>query len=95
VQYGCKSEFGTAIRIRGRCRRSSRDWPSPIADKAFDSNAIIAELDVRGAKVVVSQHPRCAKPLAIDEEITNGGTWSKGFKRIGMRATRPIKASPQ
>jgi hypothetical protein len=28
-----------------------------IADKAFDSNAIIAELDARGAKVVISQHP--------------------------------------
>jgi transposase len=37
-----------------------------IADKAFDSNAIIAELDARGAKVVISQHPRRAKPLAID-----------------------------
>ncbi|MGF6312592.1 hypothetical protein ABIB82_006485 [Bradyrhizobium sp. i1.8.4] len=32
------------------------------ADKAFDSNAIIAELDARGAKVVISQHPRRAKP---------------------------------
>jgi transposase len=40
-----------------------------IADKAFDSNAIIAELDARGAKVVISQHPRRAKPLAIDEEM--------------------------
>ena len=29
-----------------------------IADKAFDSNAIIADLDERGAKVVISQHPR-------------------------------------
>lgn len=32
-----------------------------IADKAFDSNAIIAELDARGAKVVISQHPRARK----------------------------------
>jgi transposase len=40
-----------------------------IADQAFDSNAIIAELDARGAKVVISQHPRRAKPLAIDEEM--------------------------
>lgn len=40
-----------------------------IADKAFDSNAIIAELDRRGAKVVISQHPRRAKPLTIDEEM--------------------------
>ena len=27
-----------------------------IADKAFDSNTIIADLDARGAKVVISQH---------------------------------------
>ena len=40
-----------------------------IADKAFDSNTIIADLDARGAKVVISQHPRRAKPLAIDEEM--------------------------
>ena len=26
-----------------------------IADKAFDSNAIIADLDARGAKIVISQ----------------------------------------
>ena len=37
-----------------------------IADKAFDSNSIIAELNDRGAKVVISQHPRRARPLAID-----------------------------
>jgi transposase len=40
-----------------------------IADKAFDANAIIADLDARGAKAVISQHPRRAKPLAIDEEM--------------------------
>src|SRR5262249_61289358 len=36
-----------------------------IADKAFDSNTIIADLDARGAKAVISQHPRRARPLAI------------------------------
>jgi transposase len=40
-----------------------------IADKAFDSNAIIADLDARGAKPVISQHPRRATPLAIDKEM--------------------------
>ena len=35
-----------------------------IADKAFDSNAIIADLNARGAKVVISQHPRRSTPLA-------------------------------
>src|SRR3546814_1226292 len=34
-----------------------------IADKAFDSNAIIADLNERGAKIVLSQHPPRAKPL--------------------------------
>lgn len=28
------------------------------ADKAFDSNAIIADLDEREAAVIISQHPR-------------------------------------
>ena len=35
-----------------------------IADKAFDSDAIIAELSARGAKVVISQHPRRAMPAS-------------------------------
>ena len=66
-----------------------------IADKAFDSNAIIAELEVRGAKVVISQHPRRAKPLAIDDEmykwrhlIENFFGKLKEFKRIAMRADK-------
>ena len=66
-----------------------------IADKAFDSNAIIADLDARGAKVVISQHPRRAKPLAIDEEmykwrhlIENFFCKLKEFKRIAMRADK-------
>jgi transposase len=40
-----------------------------IADKAFDSNAIIADLNARGAKIVISQHPRRIPALAIDLEI--------------------------
>jgi transposase len=63
--------------------------------EAFDSNAIIAELDARGAKVVISQHPRRAKPLAIDEEmyrwrhlIENFFGRLKEFKRIAMRADK-------
>jgi transposase len=66
-----------------------------IADKAFDSNAIIAELDARGAKIVISQHPRRTKPLAIDEEmykwrhlIENFFCKLKEFKRIAMRADK-------
>ena len=39
-----------------------------LGDKAFDSNAIIADLDESGAKAVISQHPRRTKPLDIDLE---------------------------
>ncbi|UPJ59791.1 IS5 family transposase [Bradyrhizobium sp. 192] len=66
-----------------------------IADKAFDSNVIIAELEARGAKVVISQHPRRAQPLAIDKEmykwrhlIENFFGKLKEFKRIAMRADK-------
>ena len=66
-----------------------------IGDKAFDSNAIIAEPDARGAKAVISQHPRRSQPLAIDEEmygwrhlIENFFCKLKEFKRIAMRADK-------
>ncbi|WP_425467708.1 transposase [Phreatobacter stygius] len=66
-----------------------------IADKAFDSNAIVVDLDQRGAKIVISQHPRRAKPLAIDAEmykwrhrIENFFCKLKEFKRIAMRADK-------
>ena len=66
-----------------------------IADMAFDSNAIIAELNERGAKVVIAQHPRRAKPLKIDAEmykwrhlIENFFCKLKEFKRIAMRADK-------
>ncbi len=65
-----------------------------IADKAFDSNAIIADLDARGAKIVISQHPRRAKPLAIDAEIDKWRHLIENFfcklefKRIAMRADK-------
>ena len=66
-----------------------------LADKAFDSNAIIADLDQRGAKVVISQHPRRTKPIKIDLEmykwrhlIENFFGKLKEFKRIAMRADK-------
>ncbi|NEI96272.1 IS5/IS1182 family transposase, partial [Rhizobium leguminosarum] len=40
-----------------------------IADKAFDSNQIVADLNERGAKVVISQHPRRKAALPLDSEI--------------------------
>lgn len=66
-----------------------------LADKAFDSNAIIDELNERGAKIVISQHPRRSKPLDIDKEIykwrhliENFFCKLKEFKRIAMRADK-------
>ena len=66
-----------------------------IGDKSFDSNAIIAELDARGATAVISQHPRRTEPLAIDEEmykwrhlIENFFCKLKEFKRIAMRSDK-------
>ena len=66
-----------------------------IADKAFDSNDIIADLDERGAKVVISQHPRRAIPRQIDTEmykwrhlIENFFCKLKEFKRIALRADK-------
>jgi len=66
-----------------------------IADKAFDSNTIIADLDERGAKVVISQHSRRSQPRAIDEEmykwrhlIENFFCKLKEFKRVALRADK-------
>ncbi|MEH3036152.1 MAG: hypothetical protein PGN23_06630 [Sphingomonas adhaesiva] len=36
-----------------------------IPDKAFDNNALVAELNDRGARIVISQHPARAQNAAI------------------------------
>jgi transposase len=66
-----------------------------IGDKALDSNGVAAELDERGAKAVISQHPRRARPLPLDQEMHKGRHWIenffcklKEFKRIAMRADK-------
>ena len=66
-----------------------------IADKAFDSDALTAELNERGAKVVLSQHPARSQPLKIDSElykwrhlIENFFCKLKEFKRIALRADK-------
>jgi transposase len=66
-----------------------------IADMAFDSNAIVAELDKRGAKLVIAQHPRRISPPSIDADlykwrhlIENFFGKLKEFKRIVMRADK-------
>jgi len=66
-----------------------------IADKAFDSHAMVAELNERGARIVISQHPGRAQKLKIDAElykwrhlIENFFCKLKEFKRIAMRACK-------
>ena len=77
------------------CRRSSTDWPLTRLSPTRRSPAtpIFVELDARGVKVVISQHPRRAKTLAIDEEMYKWRHLVESFlgrltefKRIAMRA---------
>ena len=66
-----------------------------IADKAFDNNTLVAELNKRGARIVISQHPARAQKLKIDAAIyawrhliENFFCKIKEFKRIAMRACK-------
>ena len=66
-----------------------------LADKAFDSNEIVADLNERGARIVISQHPRRTRPIPLDAEmykwrhlIENVFAKLKEFKRIAMRACK-------
>ena len=75
------------------------DFGGLIADKAFDSDWILENLNERGAKAVISQHPRRAKPIEIDAEIykwrhliENFFCKLREFKRIACAATKPTKA---
>ena len=65
------------------------------AGMAFDSNALVAELNERGARSVISQHPGRAQKLRIDVNlyawrhlIENFICKLKEFKRIAMRACK-------
>ena len=71
------------------------DFGALIADKAFDSNWIVEDLDARGAKIVISQRPQRLEPRQIDETmyqwrhlIENFFCKLKDFKRIAFRADK-------
>jgi transposase len=71
------------------------EFDALIADKAFDSNWIIGELNERGAGIVISQRPQRSNPLQIDKEvykwrhlIENFFCKLKEFKRIAMRSDK-------
>ena len=66
-----------------------------IADKAFDADWIIDEMNRRDAKICISQHPNRKTPLSIDlgvyktrHLIENFFGKIKEFKRIAMRADK-------
>lgn len=66
-----------------------------IADKAFDSNCIIDEMNERGAKIIISQRPQRKAPLNIDLEmykwrhlIENFFAKLKEFKAIALRCEK-------
>jgi len=66
-----------------------------IADKAFDANWIVQEMDERGAQVVISQRPKRLAPRTIDQQmyqwrhlIENFFAKLKEFKAIAMRAEK-------
>jgi len=71
------------------------EFDALLADKAFDANWIIAEMDRRGAAICISQRPNRKEPIEIDPEmykwrhlIENFFGKLKEFKRIAMRACK-------
>ena len=74
---------------------AGQDFGALIADKAFDADWIIEELQRREAEVVISQHPNRRAPREIDREVYK---WRhriehyfgklKEYKRIAMRACK-------
>ena len=66
-----------------------------LADKAFDADWIVEELNQRGAQIVISQRPQRKTPLDIDLEIyqwrhliENFFAKLKEFKRVAMRSDK-------
>ena len=71
------------------------DFAGLLADKAFDSNWIIDNLNERRAVICISQRPQRMQPLDIDLElykarhlIENFFGKLKEFKRIAMRSDK-------
>ena len=57
-----------------------------IADKAFDANWIIAEMNTRGAGIVISQRPNRLNPIPIDLERYK---WRHLIENFFWRKVRP------
>ena len=68
------------------------EFDAMLADKAFDCNWIVEDMNERGAKIVISQRPQRKQPLQIDKDIykwrhliENFFCKLKEFKGIAMR----------
>ncbi len=66
-----------------------------LADKAFDCNWIIEDMNARGATICISQRPQRKEPLEIDEEmykwrhlVENFFCDLKDFRRIALRTDK-------
>ena len=66
-----------------------------LADKAYDSNWIVEEMNARGALICISQRPQRKEPLEIDPVIhgwrhlvENFFCNLKDFRRIAMRSDK-------
>ena len=66
-----------------------------LADKAFDSNWMIEEMNARGTTICMSQRPQRKEPLEIDEEmykwrhlVENFFCDLKDFRRIALRTDK-------
>ena len=71
------------------------EFDALLGDKAFDADWLIADLNERRAKVVISQMPQRRTPLAIDKAIykwrhliENFFCKLKEFKRIALRSDK-------
>jgi transposase, IS4 family len=80
---------GVAPLIRGM------SFDALLADKAFDSNWIIDEMNARGTSICISQRPQRKEPLEIDEEmykwrhlVENFFCDLKDFRRIALRTDK-------
>lgn len=60
-----------------------------LADKAFDSNWIIAEMNERGAAICISQRPQRKVPLQIDLDLFSSSRSSTKPGKIPSRGFWP------
>jgi hypothetical protein len=63
------SDWNVREHLRHRAPDQGFEFGGLIADKAFDSNWIVEDLNERRAKIVISQHQRRTKPLDIGKDI--------------------------